>query len=153
MKEMLLRKSLISTRERESHSTCPDCCSRSSCWSQAPFPTSLSLSCSTLQTLPPSLPSSLSDALFKSRLHFSELFGVLFLIFLSTLLGGREEEREERGERESEIRERERGSRHMHSVGAGGDSCPLTHQEFVTSGGAGLHCDLKAEEEAVRLIV
>lgn len=38
-------------------------------------------------------------------------------------------------------------------LGGGGKSCPLSHQEFVTGGAAGPRCDLKAEEEALRLLV
>lgn len=71
---------------------------------------------------------------------FSELFGDLFLI------------------PETERRERERERSKTYSLvplqlGAGGKSCPLSHQEFVTGGAAGPHCDLKAEEEAMRVIL
>lgn len=61
----------------------------------------------------------------------------------------REREREKEGGRERS----KTYSLVSSELGAGEKSCPVSHQEFVTSGAAGPHCDLKAGEEAMRVIL
>lgn len=80
----------------ESLSTLANCCSHSSCWSQSPSSTSLSLFGLTLSLpLSRSLTRVPSQMLWEPRLVFSELFGDLFLI--------PETERREREREEQDI--------------------------------------------------